>query len=101
MTITRSRMLYGKTLSNSPSRFLADIPAHLISGYESALSSPTVIPSVAEESLSGYLNVGDKVSHEDFGNGVVTAIEDDEVTVNFDELGIKWLSLSYARLKKK
>lgn len=101
MTVTRSRMLYGRTMSNSPSRFLADIPAHLIAGYESALSSPNVIPSIVEESLSGYLNVGDRVSHEDFGEGKVTAIDDDEVTVNFDDYGIKWLSLSYAKLKKK
>jgi DNA helicase-2/ATP-dependent DNA helicase PcrA len=107
MTITRSRMLYGKTLSNSPSRFLADIPAHLVVGYETTLptasdssTSSHVIPTVAEESLSGYLNVGDKVSHDDFGSGKVTAIDDDEVTVNFDDYGIKWLSLSYAKLKK-
>ncbi len=98
-TLTRSRMLYGKTMSNSPSRFLADIPAHLIAGYENTLSSP-VTKEVAEESLSGYLNVGDKVEHEDFGKGLVTAIDDDEVTVNFDDYGIKWLSMSYAKLKK-
>lgn len=101
MTITRSRMLYGRTMSNSPSRFLADIPAHLIAGYEDVLTNSTEKVTVAEESLSGYLDVGDKVTHEDFGDGVVTAIDDDEVTVNFDELGIKWLSLSYAKLKKR
>ncbi len=100
LTLTRSRMLYGKTMSNSPSRFLADIPAHLIAGYENVLSSSTVVQSVAEESLSGYLSVGDKVTHEDFGDGIVTAIDDDEVTVSFDDYGIKWLSLSYAKLKK-
>lgn len=102
MTITRERMLYGKTQNNSPSRFLADIPAHLIAGYEDMLSpSGNLIPTVAEESLSGYLNVGDRVIHDDFGEGLVTAIDDDEVTVNFDDYGIKWLSLSYAKLKKK
>lgn len=100
LTLTRSRMLYGKTMSNSPSRFLADIPAHLIAGYENVLASPAVIPSVAEESLSGYLSIGDRVLHDDFGEGLVTAIDDDEVTVSFDDLGIKWLSLSYAKLKK-
>jgi len=98
-TLANTRMLYGKTLSNSPSRFLADIPSHLMTGYESVLSSAT-IPIVAEESIGGYLNVGDKVEHEDFGIGEVTAIDDDEITVNFDEYGIKWLSLSYAKLKK-
>ena len=98
-TLANTRMLYGKTLSNSPSRFLADIPSHLMTGYESVLSSGTT-PIVAEESIGGYLNVGDKVEHEDFGTGEVTAIDDDEITVNFDEYGIKWLSLSYAKLKK-
>ena len=99
-TLTRSRMLYGKTMSNSPSRFLADIPAHLVAGYENVLASP-VTQAVAEESLSGYLNVGDRVEHEDFGEGLVTAIDEDEVTVKFDDFGIKWLSMSYAKLKKK
>ena len=98
-TLANTRMLYGKTLSNSPSRFLADIPSHLMTGYESVLSSD-VIPIVAEESIGGYLNVGDKVEHEDFGIGEVTAIDDDEITVNFEDYGIKWLSLSYAKLKK-
>jgi len=100
MTITRSRMLYGKTMNNSPSRFLADIPAHLVAGYEDILSPSVTVQAVAEESLSSYLSVGDKVTHEDFGAGVVTALDDDEVTVNFDDYGIKWLSLSYAKLKK-
>lgn len=99
ISLARSRMLYGRTMNNSPSRFLADIPAHLIAGYENVLTNKVEV--VAEESLSGYLNVGDKVSHEDFGAGVVTAIDDDEVTVNFEDYGIKWLSLSYAKLKKE
>jgi DNA helicase-2/ATP-dependent DNA helicase PcrA len=99
MTLTNHRMLYGRTQSNPPSRFLSEIPDHLFSGFESVLSGGK-IDVVAEEKMSGYLNVGDRVSHEDFGDGKVTAIDDDEVTVNFDEHGIKWLSLSYAKLKK-
>ncbi len=104
-TLANTRMLYGKTLSNSPSRFLSDIPSHLITGYESILPSASAggsysIPTVAEESLSSYLAVGDRVTHEDFGEGKVTEIDDDEITVHFDEYGIKWLSLSYAKLKK-
>ncbi len=102
-TLANTRMLYGKTLSNSPSRFLADIPSHLMTGYESVLSASSgsaPIQEVAEESLGGYLNVGDRVSHEDFGEGKVTEIDDDEITVHFDDYGIKWLSLSYAKLKK-
>jgi DNA helicase-2/ATP-dependent DNA helicase PcrA len=97
-TLANSRMLYGRTMNNSPSRFLADIPSHLITGYENILTSKVEV--VPEERIGGYLKVGDQVEHEDFGTGEVTDIEDDEITVNFENYGIKWLSLSYAKLKK-
>ena len=48
--------------------------------------------------------VGDRVSHVKFGQGRVTAIEegkkDYEVTVDFDNVGVKKLFASFARLKK-
>ncbi len=97
-TLANSRMLYGRTMNNSPSRFLADIPSHLITGYENVLTNKVEV--VAEEKIGGYLKSGDRVEHEDFGEGMITEIDDDEITVNFDDYGIKWLSLSYAKLKK-
>ena len=98
LTFANTRMLYGKTLSNTPSRFLSDIPEHLITRYGNLLTDTVEV--IAEEKIDGYLKPGDRVHHEDFGDGKITEIEDDEVTVNFDDCGIKWLSLSYAKLKK-
>ncbi len=98
LTLANSRLLYGRTQSNSPSRFLADIPAGIITGYESLFKKD--VNDVPEEAISGYFNSGDLVSHKEFGKGKVTAIDGDEITVIFENYGTKWLSLSYAKLKK-
>lgn len=49
-------------------------------------------------------DVGDTVRHIKFGNGVVTAIvdggKDYEVTVDFDQVGVKKMFASFAKLKK-
>lgn len=48
--------------------------------------------------------VGDRVSHQKFGEGTVLEIEDGardyQVTVNFDEAGQKMMMASFAKLKK-
>jgi DNA helicase-2/ATP-dependent DNA helicase PcrA len=48
--------------------------------------------------------VGDKVAHDRFGNGVITALEGDsgntKATVRFDNAGTKQLLLKFAKLRK-
>ena len=98
LTLANSRLLYGKTQSNSPSRFISDIPAGLISGYESVLKKGVI--DIPEEAITGYFNAGDIVLHKDFGKGKVSAIDGDEITVIFETYGTKFLSLSYVKLKR-
>lgn len=99
MTLARRRMIYGSISSNSSSRFLADISDHLICSYEKTLSGEK--DTVAEETLTGYFKVGDIVDHHEFGEGVVLEVDGDEVLIDFDQLGEKWLSLTFANLKRK
>jgi len=106
------RSLMGSSAINRPSRFLQDIPSHLISGgdlwqgEDSQLATAMYswnkapVPKLAIPELSA----GDHVRHAQFGDGVVVSckpVKDDaEVVVVFDGAGIKKLLLSFAKLEK-
>jgi len=105
------RSLMGGSTVNNPSRFLKDIPPHLVTGAdlwrgeESQLASaysweraPTFTIDLPE------LKAGDQVRHSQFGQGVVVSCQsvkdDSEVVVAFPGVGVKKLLLSFARLEK-
>ena len=46
------------------------------------------------------LRDGDRVSHNEFGEGVVISVLDDIMVVAFKKVGIKRISTEYANLKK-
>jgi DNA helicase-2/ATP-dependent DNA helicase PcrA len=104
------RSSMGSSSKNDPSRFLSDIPRHLIttpSSYTSndkpqsaAAHSPTP-PVTCKSPFSD----GDRVLHAKFGEGVVVSCvpsgDDQEVTVAFKgEAGLKRLLLSLAPMEK-
>ncbi len=106
------RSLMGRSGVTEPSRFLSDIPPHLISGgglwqgEESQIAramyswNKAPAPSVATPGLKD----GDHVHHPQFGDGIVVSCrpvtDDKEVAVVFSGLGLKKLLLSFARLEK-
>jgi DNA helicase-2/ATP-dependent DNA helicase PcrA len=106
------RSLMGSSTVNKPSRYLSDIPQHLISsggwwqGEERQIA--TAIYSWDKPSAPGPVTqgfkAGDHVRHDQFGDGVVVSCQpvknDTEVTVVFNVAGIKRLSLSFAKLEK-
>jgi len=107
------RSLMGSSTVNKPSRFLQDIPPHLITGgggLWSGEESQAAMPSYSREKAptpkfnSGELKAGDHVLHAQFGEGVVVScrsVRDDiEVVVAFDGGGVKRLLLSFAPLEK-
>lgn len=57
-----------------------------------------------EDSLQMNFNIGDRVSHKKFGNGMVISVNnihgDDELLVNFEKSGLKKLNAKLAKLKK-
>lgn len=100
MTLTDHRLLYGGIHQNPPSRFLADIPEHLVMSYEKVNSGKE--KEAPKEKISGYFQEGDIVVHEDFGEGKIIDADGDEIKVDFgEELGRKWLSITFANVKKK
>lgn len=94
LTQASRRNIYGNTTYNMKSRFLKEIPDHLIKNAGEILE---------KEPLAHCLDftVGDKVIHKNFGRGQIIAIgNDDTITVNFKSLGEKTLLLEYAPIEK-
>ena len=106
------RSLMGSSTVNKPSRFLGDIPTHLITGEtlwagedSSAATAMYSWDRAAAPSLAvTELKAGNHVHHEQFGDGVVVSCQlvegDEEVVVAFDGFGLKKLLLSFAHLEK-
>ena len=103
------RSLFGGSSANPPSRFLQDISPHLITTkrlWEEKLSPlAEVYAQPLTQPLSTLdLKVGDHVHHSTFGHGIVVNClpnrNDQEVTVAFEEFGVKKLLLSLAPLEK-
>lgn len=127
LTSARVRMIRGENQYNNISRFIREIPPHLIArntsvppaakvqeiprdnnykkareAFKSKSFDPKQYQVVKAESLD--YQVGDRVSHIKFGVGTVLSIADGgrdyEVKVNFDRVGEKKMFASFAKLKK-
>jgi DNA helicase-2/ATP-dependent DNA helicase PcrA len=133
LTCAKQRLMFGRTMFNSPSSFLEEIPENLVEdispksmsfnriyGYEkpmntynsfnsqrSHLSTPisfTTSTSKPSNSVkSSEVRVGAKIRHKVFGKGIVVAIKDasgdKQITVSFDNVGLKNLLLSSAPIE--
>ncbi|MBI3236469.1 MAG: ATP-binding domain-containing protein [Chlamydiales bacterium] len=69
LTASRYRMLWGMPRMMRPSRFLKEIPFHLIQEYP--LGSVSSSDPSLDEPQEMDLSVGDQVSHPDFGEGTI------------------------------
>ncbi|MBI2861325.1 MAG: UvrD-helicase domain-containing protein, partial [Chloroflexi bacterium] len=105
------RMLYGATMANPPSRYLEDIPPHLVRQLsinviaipEPPREEPTT--PTGEGGEGPRFKAGDRVFHPQFGEGTVESSllthGDEEVTVSFPGLEVKRLSAAFARLERR
>jgi DNA helicase-2/ATP-dependent DNA helicase PcrA len=107
------RSLFGGSTANPPSRFLQDISPHLIRPRGLWEESPTPVVSLdfnrdsqpSPQPLNTLtLKIGDHVCHNKFGPGIVMNCnptrDDQELTVAFEEAGVKKLLASLAPLEK-
>ena len=109
MSCAEHRRLYGQDMYPSPSRFISEIPEHLLNEVRSRhQQSHRVSPTqynparyASDESIGG-ISVGMRVMHQKFGEGMVTNLEGSgnhaRVQVNFENAGSKWLVMAYANL---
>ena len=123
---TKCRMLYGKTSFNPVSRFVTEIPQHLIVNsvpnfYGTTAPAQNMPKTYFSEKFGDTLTVnkplhkpernaselfkeGDIVSHMTFGRGEIISVKqmgaDHLYEVIFDNVGTKKLMASYVKLKK-
>ena len=106
LTHAESRRLYGKETYPRPSRFLREIPAEFIQEIRIRANVSRPVTAIKKKSSSlqqtGTYKLGQRVSHVKFGEGVVLQMEgegtQERVQINFRDVGLKWLMLSYAKL---
>ncbi len=123
LTHADRRTLWGGVAYNPPSRFLEEVPEELVVRRGSVTAPTTTRSSTARASggddrragrrgsagidvvdLDEGFRPGDTVLHPRFGRGrvleVAPAGDDHEVSVDFEEIGMKHLMLAYAALVK-
>jgi DNA helicase-2/ATP-dependent DNA helicase PcrA len=113
LSYAETRRLHGIDSHGSPSRFIRELPPDLLEEvrpriqvsrpvYNPQSYSPSRSSSLYEETPEG-IRLGQRVRHGKFGDGVVLNLEGQgthaRVEVRFENLGSKWLVLSYANLE--
>jgi DNA helicase-2/ATP-dependent DNA helicase PcrA len=105
LTRAWSRNLWGGNNYNPPSRFLGEVPDHLIRGVKRRRRLGIERPSAPAASLGGdEIGSGDRVRHSHWGEGTVREVigsgDGAEAVVNFDAQGVKRLLLAWAPLER-
>ncbi|HSX28268.1 MAG TPA: UvrD-helicase domain-containing protein [Candidatus Saccharimonadales bacterium] len=102
-----SRLIYGTTQHNPPSRFLADVDPsrqYNLSGFAGAQSSEPIVFGYSEPEFvpdeEETLHVGEAVRHKIFGQGKVVAIDGFNVSIAFGDRGIKKLNVQFAPIER-
>lgn len=103
LTHAISRLLYGSSQHNPPSRFLSEIDGNVqqATGFEPHYQAPA--PPMTNDTEQHYvpeLNEGDGVKHPVFGLGTVTEANGDNVTIYFQGKGTKTLNIAFAPIEK-
>jgi DNA helicase-2/ATP-dependent DNA helicase PcrA len=104
ITYAETRRMHGNENFNAPSRFIREIPAELLQEVRlhTTIMRPVSPLSHVEVPDTG-INLGQRVYHQIFGEGVVLNFEgrgaNARVEVNFDTEGSKWLVVQYAKLQ--
>ena len=112
--------MHGEENLTRPSRFLREVPEELIEEIrmKGDVRRPRHYPGNAPENhdiIGGHsinsgakvagsdISLGQRVKHPKFGEGVVLNYEGNgtnaRVQINFDNVGGKWLVMSYAKLE--
>lgn len=109
ITYAQRRRLFGHEESRRVSRFVREIPEHLVEEKSRRLNigKPVYTTMMSHSDVvqhdMGYFNKGQRVRHSKFGIGTIVDFEGEgeraRVSVFFEGSGTKWLVLSYAKLE--
>lgn len=93
LTYSQTRTLWGGTTYNLKSRFLDEAESYFKEIKVKNLSS---LNSLASDNGK----VGNTVTHEKYGKGIIEEISGNEITINFgEEWGVKYLDAEWAPIK--
>jgi DNA helicase-2/ATP-dependent DNA helicase PcrA len=109
LSYAETRRLHGVETYNRPSRFLTEIPPELLHAVRPKVELRPARntaggrqPWQADAAESAGFALGQRVSHAQFGPGVIIDAEGSgshaRVQVQFEDSGAKWLVLAYAKL---
>lgn len=102
-----TRSLYGRQQANRKSRFIDEIPADLLEGAHTtpAIAKRGVSKRTTLTNNKSEYNVGDKVMHKAWGEGLVSRVNDKdgstELDIIFKSVGAKRLLSQFAPIEKK
>ena len=116
LTRADSRMLYGRTNRNPPSRFIEEIPQDIIENLNirtlppknkvysfDGLVEPEPEPTKPQTEANTF-QLGERIIHKKWGEGVIISVQGEgdalEMKVAFPDLGIKTLVAKYAPIVK-
>lgn len=110
LLFTSERNIFGSIQANAPSRFLDDIPEHLVQNLSQKLKVKSQNLFLSRNSSNGNqqsasinqqsFKDGERVEHSKFGSGLIISAKGDILTIAFSKVGLKKLSASIAPLKK-
>jgi len=106
LTHAERRRLHGRDDLGIPSRFIRELPPELIEEVRArfSVSNGAATTATAWASEASEFNLGERVQHSRFGEGIVLDCEGSgpsaRIQVNFDEAGAKWLVAAYAKLER-
>ena len=113
LSFAQTRMLHGQTRYNVASRFLDEIPAGVLKWLSARHNAKPAAnawgvaepapSSRARRDASMPFRIGQSVTHQKFGAGVIVNAEgsgsDARLQINFGKAGMKWLALEFAKLE--
>jgi len=98
LTYAHARRLYGEVKYPQPSRFIEEMPSQ----HLQQMTDEQIRPAVYEDDIMLPFELGQRVAHATFGEGVVLAFDAHgqqmKAHINFSSVGLKWLNLEYAKL---
>ena len=105
ITRAEKRMIHGRFMYNQPSEFVDELDERYYTNvskkryFKNEVTATRKKPAVAPAAF----NVGDKVKHSSWGDGVVVAVDSDDdtkISVAFPSEGLKTISTQYAPIEK-
>ena len=107
LVFARTRLIFGSTQINPPSRFISDIPASLFEEhavYEEDMAETFLEKFSKKKKTQRYqsekFGSGDRIFHETFGQGLIVGLQGEMATVAFSKVGLKKLDLTIAPIRK-